>query len=924
VLLLACAILVSGASSAQLTTGIVEGVVRSADGLPETGLPIFITGATGFHASIRTNFAGEFTVALPHGRYHFSAASGNGPEIFAAALATTRLDLLTDGLGGLSLGGLWIDTTRARVYPEPFALHGVLLSREPSTVTAPLDFAGVSDHRLALVSQRAFSWTGTQFKLEGMDATDSDQPGRPVIMPDVQALDELAVRSGFEQTTSSSYATEIGTFLAEPGRLWHGSLQSVNTRSPLAASNLPSPGSRGLVQQSQYFDWFARESAQIGGPIGKRADLFAAATGQWSKQTEPLEPVGTDQRSKLLYGNVRGRFRATEKDSFDALYSGSRINLSDFGTPLGLESLVARRDSPSFVITDEFRGQGEVDHMDFLQAGWTRELSAASGLGAIQVRYGFATAHFDTSRSAAAETFPQSIIELTDGSVKGAPPMENLATRTRQEIEAAWQPGFLRHRITAGGGWRTQSPLNRITAPSDTNVITANGEPAFVVRFNTPLDSRAIIRTGAVYIADHWRVTPTFSIDAGVFSDFSRGSIPAQSSGLGIFFPPRSFPAHSDLIAWNSFSPRAGFAWQVPGAPRLVVRGMYFRAYAPLAGHYLDFGNPNSLSGSEYQWIDRNGDGQFQSGEQGPVILRFGGLYSSISPSLRRPYSDEFDVGGELRIAPRTVASIHLFRRDEKDRIAAINTGVPFTAFTPVTVIDPGDGTPNQSPDQFGSLTVYSQNPATFGQDRYLLTNPAGLRMLNTGFVANVRTEFSGFVLDATFVAEKAFGPTNPGDSAIENDAGVIGSLYMDPNTLVNATGRTYFDRGYIGKVRATYRLPFKIDLMSTADYFDGLVFARQLLITSLAQGPIVVAATLRGSPEGGNRAQYVLNWNLRAQRQFGLRAGSITAAMDAMNVLNAGQSIQENDVSGPSFIDRRPVAIQEPRSFRFLIRYDF
>jgi hypothetical protein len=29
------------------------------------------------------------------------------------------------------------------------------------------------------------------------------------------------------------------------------------------------------------------------------------------------------------------------------------------------------------------------------------------------------------------------------------------------------------------------------------------------------------------------------------------------------------------------------------------------------------------------------------------------------------------------------MASIHLFRRDDKDRIAAVDTGVPVQAFTP-------------------------------------------------------------------------------------------------------------------------------------------------------------------------------------------------------------------------------------------------
>ena len=42
-----------------------------------------------------------------------------------------------------------------------------------------------------------------------------------------------------------------------------------------------------------------------------------------------------------------------------------------------------------------------------------------------------------------------------------------------------------------------------------------------------------------------------------------------------------------------------------------------------------------------------------------------------------RPYADEWNLGAEMPLPFSTLASIQLFRRDEKDRIAAINTGVP-------------------------------------------------------------------------------------------------------------------------------------------------------------------------------------------------------------------------------------------------------
>jgi hypothetical protein len=912
VLLLAFCLLIPDVGRAQLTTGIVAGFLRAADGRPLGNTPLVITGGAGFRMAIHTNPNGAFTATLPYGNYQIS-----GIPVFVAPLQTTFVDLEAYAKGTLEIRpqpGPWQDPTRTRVYPEAFSLPGVLLSREPASVTEPLDLTGQRDNRLWLESQGALSWTSTQYKLQGIDATDSYQPGRTLIVPNVKALDDVVVRTGFAQTASTSSGTEVGLFLREPSRSWHGALTSDDTGSFLASSNLPPLERRGLVEQADMFRWFTRDDLELGGPLTSRADIFASGAGQWASQTVPLAAPGNDQRSRMLFANARGRVRTGARDQIEGAVVGSRIDLSDWGVPVGIETLAGNRVGPPFTLLGGFSGEAEVDHLDFVQAGWTRESSEASGLGTLQVRYGYSTAHLNGQRTGHGPSPTQSRIELLDGIVTGAPPLQNSAIRTRNSIQAAWQPGALRtgpvsHQIVGGGGWSVSSARNRFGTPSNMNLITANGAPAFVVRFNTPLDTRETIRSSSGYVADRVTLSSALALDMGVLVDLSRGSVRGQPC---------------TLIAWNSVSPRAGFAWQVPHARGLVFRGAYFRLYAPLAGRYLDFGNPNSLSGSEYSWIDRNSDGWFQSAEQGPLLMRFGGLFSSISSSLRRPYSDEFDVGADLVPLRRTFAGIHLFRRDDKDRIAGADVGIPAQAFIPVAILDPGpDGVPGTFDDQH--LTVYQQNPATLGQDRYLLTNPLGLREFHSGLVAEIRTESRGVNVGASMVAEKSWGPTNPGDAALSNDPGILGALLLDPNTAIHATGRSFFDRAYVGKIHASYRLPWAgIELGTVVAYADGLVFARQLLVTGLAQGPFIVATTVRGSPGGGNRAQHVANWNVRVGREFRLPWGRIAGTVDLLNVMNADQAIQENDLTGPSFNKRLPVALPAPRSVRLGFRFGF
>src|SRR5262249_11255337 len=151
---------------------------------------------------------------------------------------------------------------------------------------------------------------------------------------------------------------------------------------------------------------------------------------------------------------------------------------------------------------------------------------------------------------------------------------------------------------------------------------------------------------------------------------------------------------------------------------------------------------------------------------------------SRIDPNIRRPYADEFNLGAEVALPLEGSAGVRLFRRDEKDRIGIENLGVPPSAYQPVQILDPVPAAKRGTFDD-QTLTVYAQDPATLGKDRYVLTNPPGLRTLYAGVVAEAGARWRSVRAHASFLAVKSWGPTNPGDSALENDAGVIGALFQ-------------------------------------------------------------------------------------------------------------------------------------------------
>ncbi|MGA3039433.1 MAG: hypothetical protein ABSF54_01435 [Bryobacteraceae bacterium] len=921
----ALALLASKLLVAQLATGVVEGTLSGPDGRPSPDTAIFITGNLGFHTQILTGAGGEFAVTLIYGVYRLRTGGRSVPVVVnVAPLRTTRVTLVTDATGTLEAAPLdaasaevFSANTRQPEYPEALTMQGLLLSQEPSSVTQPLNFTAFNDNHLAVVSQRGFSWTDGQYRLLGMDATDSYQPGRPMILPDLQAVEQVVVGGDFERPDAASYAPAVSVFLAQPGSSWHATLGTWDTGGFLSSSNLPAPPDRGLVQQPADFRWFTRDSIRASGPITKWADISVTGTAQWSLQTVPLAPPGTDQRSRILVGDVRGRFEAGPHDQFDALFSGSRINLPDWATPEDLESLAGRRMSPPFSIPGGYSGESGIDHLDFLQAGWTHQWDGASRLGVMQLRYGDQASHLSADPPPVVFGGQESKIEMLGGAVTGAPPISDLAVRTRQGVEDAWQPraarvGKSRHQIVVGAGWKTSSSLDRVTIPSDISLTTVDGAPSQVVEFNSPLNPHSIVRAASVYAGDQIQLMEGLALHLGVAGDFTRGSLPAQTKPDGQFVHPEHFAVMPDLIAWNSLAPRAALAWQIPGFRRLVLRAAYYRIETPLAGRYLDFGNTESLSGNVYQWIDRNGDGQFQLGEEGPLISRFGGAYSSISRSLARPYSDEYNLGTEWAFAPQAFFRLHLFRRDNQRRIAAIDTGVTSQDYSPVGISDPGTAG--------GNPVVYQQNPATFGQDQYLLTNPAGLQTQNTGLMAELGGAWRSLFMRGSLVAEKSTGLTNPGDAFFENDPGVVGALYSDPNTLINAARPAFMDRDIVAKVQATYRLPAAwggVQLAGTGVCMGGLPFTRQLLVTGLAQGPFLVTTGLYRGPA-------LCDANFRILREFKLAFGRLAPSADILNVTNAGRTLQENDFSGAGVNLRLPAAIQEARTVRFQLRYEF
>jgi len=330
------------------------------------------------------------------------------------------------------------------------------------------------------------------------------------------------------------------------------------------------------------------------------------------------------------------------------------------------------------------------------------------------------------------------------------------------------------------------------------------------------------------------------------------------------------------------------------------------------------------------QWQDTNGDRQVQQPEIGRLLRVFGGPYSAVDKNLRRPFTDEITVGMAKQFGERFVARVRFFRRDDRHLVAIVNAGVPFSSYLPTLVIDPGnDGILGTADDQ--SLTLFNRKPSALGKDFFVLTNPPGYRGSDKGFEIEMLKLFARhWEAAVNFTAMHAAAPTNPGNGVLQNDPGfiitdqsVFDASNADPNTLLFAMGRTYFDRGFTGKLTAYYEAPYGVRLGVVARYYDGLVFGRLLFVNGFEQGPFFVRATARGD-FGAFRTEFNSTLDLRVARAFGIKRSKVSLGLDVFNLLNLNKNTLESDLTSPKFANRIPLAIQAPRIIRLGLSWEF
>jgi hypothetical protein len=880
--LLALALLGPGAAWAGLDTGTVE--VRLEPALAAGRAPAvarLTARELDWSAEVEERAGAAVFLAVPPGSYELTveratAAAAQAPvrvlaggvtmvtASLAAERSTLEATLHDQPVEGTAFGREWLrDLPTSR---DPWSL---LETVEPVSVADRMDTGGVWAGRPGRVSAHGTSLTQAAFLFGGADVIDPRGSGFSLFDPDLAWVSSVRLATSLLPASVGGAGPVLAASPVRPGEGWATSVTADLARPGGAPAGVAPPLAR--------LDHWRNGTVVASGPLGGRAGLVVAAAAREAGRFEREDPLVLSSRQLSALGQLVWRPREGREARLLAAGQATERPYAARGAALDPRS---REDAGFALLQGEWRARR--------RDGATAGVTLAYARGALDDR-GVALGN--------------AVERLREGPVPALPlPGEQVASRASVEAHAE-RPGgiFGGHGLLQVGVSfaRAAASLRRLpgvwTIPER---VAGDGARVWDVTVDRA-QSRWRSTDAAAWVEGHTDAARRVSVRAGARVEWLGAS--ADQAGTD--------------VSWLTVSPRLRARWRLGEKLALVAGAAQYRHALPLS--HLAFGDPFAPTASASRWNDRNGDGAFRDPEKGPLVARLGpgAPVAALDGSLRAPFTREVLLGIERRGGLWTARLVGLYRR-ETGLLETVNEGVTAADYVRRTVPDPGGDILGSGDDQL--LPVYDRRPASFGADRYVLTNVSGDDAWHEGAEITLGREGErlGLLFGAT--AHRSDGPNAwRGFRPAENDQGFAGERRDQPNADTFARGRLFADRAYTIKVAARYAAPGGLRLGLVARYQDGQPFARLVIARDLAQGAEAVQAV----PNGRHRFEFAISADARLEKGLDLGRARLAVVAEAFNLLGNAHEAEEDVVSGPAF--RAVTASQPPRVFRFGVRLD-
>ena len=501
------------------------------------------------------------------------------------------------------------------------------------------------------------------------------------------------------------------------------------------------------------------------------------------------------------------------------------------------------------------------------------------------------------------------------------------------------------HDMRLGFDWKRDRRNFFRDQPFDIQYRDNNGALASVDIYNTPVSPFNDVVYTAGWWNDTWKLTNRLTLNLGLRYEHYVDQWPDQSvtpngnpalagwtdPQYRAFVSPKTVSA-TTVADTHTLSPKVGFAYDLTGDNRTVLKAFYGLSRWNSADLLADQENPVGIAQLRYAFLsctagqtsgcDLNGDrlvssptelGAFQGTQGGAGFVR-------VDRDLIRPTSTEVSLNLEREITAGLSGRASWVYKNMRNVWGEIDR-VRDPAYTvPFTISDPGaDRVAGTADDQ----TFQTQAlPTGVGTDR-VFTNigehgDADFQTME--FAVNKRFSNKWMLLGSFGYTWSTMAHTAGGNRTGTSGTAAGGVIYRPFDSLMGDNGietSTVWNYKVVGR----YVLPYDIGFSGSWKVQSGLNFGRTISVTMPVEG----ARTIRVEPITNYRYPTVgiLDFRLDKTVAFG-KFGKVTPMLDVFNIMNSGVPITvrtTNTATGP-FQD--VTAILNPRVIRFGFRYSF
>ncbi len=736
----------------------------------------------------------------------------------------------------------------------------------PFVIADRMDNGGLGTGRSAWLGSRGASWTTTAVTLGDVRVLAPNLFGLIPFSLDLNAIDTVTVTSGLAEIEAESPGVLIGLTPRRAGGTRRGAVQGSFTEPGMVDLN-PLPGAPSIGRLASWREL----GAQFGGPVGDRARLIVSGAFSRALHHERDRPgLWTSQSGSLFSHLVKKR---------------------DDGNQIRVVAAAQRVRSP-YDGRRQFRDTNVYERGAFIQssAAWERVGPTGNRAG---VSLAFQRSAFtpDVANNVEGGT----VDRVTEGTVP-RPAADMVSSQWEAAAHVAlrllsWRS--MAHELRAGiTARRAAASSDMLSLPVVAEQVGGIAARVWLPSSPTSASRRSLLH-GSAYMADRIALGASFTMDAGVRVDLTRGSARGATNGIN----------------WRTVSPRFSFQWS---RGPIAIFGGAGRYADPLTLSLLAYGDPGETVSNVHRWFDLDGDRKFDTGELGVVVSRagWGSSVATIDPDLRASRMTERTIGIEMRHRQVFVWRAAAIWRNQSAIHGSINTGVPASSYRVVFIPDAAEDWDGPGDDK--PLAVFDRLPESFGKDAFLLTNPAdgnakyeGIETTWTLSTRRLRVLFGVMAYRTrSWVGHLGFGP-------LENDQSVVGDVFEQPNARPVVQGSYFFDRSYVAKWSTSYRAPGDIRVGFSARYQDGQPFSRVVIAPNLASG----AQMIHAYRIGRTRFTYTLTLDIRVEKGFTIAGRRSALQLDVFNATRHRNEVEEDVLTTPNF--RRSTAVQPPLTFR-------